>query len=99
MNKVITHGRSLIEQKALLVINLKDELRRTTEHFSKLNELSTIGQREAEIAFKERLFVVQSEFAETKKNISDQYEHIIEQKDEQMRKFMIEIEKYMVDKK
>lgn len=89
----------MLEQKASVVVNFKDELRRTTEHFNKVTEMQTIGQKEAEIAYKQRLFAIQQDFEERKRNTSEQYSHMIEQREADLAKFMAEAERYVKDKK
>jgi len=43
IQKIFDHGRRILEQKASVVVNFKDELRRTSEHFNKVSEMQTIG--------------------------------------------------------
>jgi hypothetical protein len=46
------HSHILIEEKAHLIHGIKDELKKTSEHFNKASELKDIGKREAEISYK-----------------------------------------------
>jgi hypothetical protein len=41
--KIIGHGTKIMEQKAPILLNMKDELRRTSEHYNKVNEMQSIG--------------------------------------------------------
>ena len=47
MNKIINHGSTLLLEKGALLLGMKDELRRTSEHYNKVNEMQSIGKREA----------------------------------------------------
>ena len=58
MHNLLGHGKKLINDKASVLLSMKDELRRTSEHFNKITELQLIGQREAEIAHKEKLYLI-----------------------------------------
>lgn len=89
----------MLEQKAAVVVNFKDELRRTSEHFNKVSEMQTIGQKEAEIVYKQRFFALQQDFEERKRNIGEQYSHMIEKREAELAKFMGEAERYVKDKK
>jgi hypothetical protein len=42
----------LIDEKAHLILGIKEEMRKTSEHFSKVSELKDIGKREAELQYK-----------------------------------------------
>ena len=99
IHQIFSHGQKLLDQKAAVIIHFKDELRRTSEHFNKVNEMQTIGQREAEMIYKEKLFQVQNDFEERKKNLTDQYDHLITKKEADLRKFMDDAERYVKDKK
>jgi hypothetical protein len=39
----MSHGTKIMEQKASILLNMKDELRRTSEHYNKVAEMQTIG--------------------------------------------------------
>lgn len=67
---------------------MKDELRRTSEHYNKMSEMQAIGQREAEMVYKEKLYAFQESFEERKKNMNEQYDHLLKFKDDELRKFM-----------
>jgi hypothetical protein len=69
MQKIISHGQTIMMEKAQLLLGMKDELRRTSEHFNKVSEMQTIGKREAEMKYKEQLYAIQESFEERKKNI------------------------------
>lgn len=56
------HGQILIEEKAHLIHGLKDELKKTSEHFNKADELALLGKREAEIEYKTALNEKQAEY-------------------------------------
>jgi hypothetical protein len=47
-----------MSQKASIILGFKDEIRRTTEHYNKVTEMQTIGKREAEIVYKEKLYAL-----------------------------------------
>jgi len=49
LNKIMFHSHILIEDKAHLLHDMKDELKKTSEHFNKASELKDIGKREAEM--------------------------------------------------
>ena len=49
--------------------------------------------------YKEKLFQVQNDFEERKKNLTDQYDHLITKKEADLRKFMDDAERYVKDKK
>ena len=84
---LMKHGQSLMSQKASIILGFKDEIRRTTEHYSKVTEMQTIGKREAEIAYKESLYAVQEEWETKRKNVTEQYDHILKVKEEELTKF------------
>ena len=48
---------------------MKDELRRTSEHFNKVTEMQSIGQREAEMNYKNQFYELQTRFEEKKRNV------------------------------
>ena len=52
ISKMMHHGQILIEEKAHLIHDLKDELKKNTEHVNKVIELKEMGKREAEINYK-----------------------------------------------
>lgn len=99
MNKIITHGSTLLHEKGGLLLSMKDELRRTSEHYNKVNEMQSIGKREAEMAYKEKVYRAQEVFDEKKKNMTEQYEHLLSGKEEDLRKFMADADKYITGKK
>lgn len=99
IQKIFEHGQKLLMQKASVVVNFKDELRRTSEHFNKVSEMQTIGQKEAEIIFKQKFVTMQMDFEERKKNICEQYEHLMAKKDADLSKFMADAERYVKEKK
>lgn len=99
MHRIMTHGHKLLEEKAAVILGMKDELRRTSEHYNKVTEMQTIGQREAEMKYKDKLYELQAQFEEKKRNLSEQYDHIIEQKDAEISKFVSEAQEYMKSKK
>lgn len=99
MQKIISHGQTIMMEKAQLLLGMKDELRRTSEHFNKVSEMQTIGKREAEMKYKEQLYAIQESFEERKKNIVEQYDHILEVKDGELKKFLADANKYISDKK
>jgi len=39
MLKIIKHGQTLMSEKAYLILGMKDEIRRTSEHFNKVTEM------------------------------------------------------------
>ena len=46
------HSHILIEDKAHLLHDMKEELKKTSEHFNKASELKDIGKREAEMQYR-----------------------------------------------
>ena len=42
-------------EKANLIHGIKDELKRTTEQFNKMNEMKEIGKKEAEFIYRKEL--------------------------------------------
>jgi hypothetical protein len=82
-----------------MILNFKDELRRTSEHFNRISEMHAIGSKEAELKYKEELYAVQEEFERRRKNMAEQYEHLIQAKEEEREKFMRDAEKYVKAKK
>lgn len=99
MLKLLKHGQSLMSQKASIILGFKDEIRRTTEHFNKVTEMQTIGKREAEIAYKERLYALQEEWEVKRKNVTEQYDHLLRIKEEELTKFKNDAQKYIGEKK
>lgn len=71
MHRIMTHGHKLLEEKAAVILGMKDELRRTSEHYNKVTEMQTIGQREAEMKYKDKLYELQAQFEEKKRNLSE----------------------------
>ncbi len=71
MLKLLKHGQTLMSQKASIILGFKDEIRRTTEHYNKVTEMQTIGKREAEIVYKEKLYAIQEEWDLKKKNVTE----------------------------
>ena len=61
--------------------------------------MQTIGKREAEIAYKERLYALQEEWEVKRKNVTEQYEHLLRIKEEELTKFKNDAEKYSGEKK
>jgi hypothetical protein len=86
-------------EKAYLILGMKDEIRRTSEHFNKVTEMQAMGKREAEMLYKQELYAMQEEFDLRKNNMVEQYEHLIKLKDEEIFKFGDECQKYIGDKK
>jgi hypothetical protein len=84
LSKMIHHGHILIEEKAHLIHGLKDELKKTSEHFNKITEMSDLGKREAEMQYKQTLNEKQIEYKNKMKNVKDQYEHLIACKEEEL---------------
>jgi hypothetical protein len=39
MLKIIKHGQTLMSEKASLILGMKDELRRTSDHYNKVTEM------------------------------------------------------------
>lgn len=78
---------------------MKDELRRTSEHYNKVSEMQSIGQREAEMQYKERLFALQDGYQERKVNIEEQYKHLVRGKEGDLKKFVEDGQKYVNAKK
>jgi hypothetical protein len=58
LKTLMKHGQTLMSQKAAIILGFKDEIRRTTEHYNKVTEMQTIGKREAEIVYKEKLYAI-----------------------------------------
>jgi hypothetical protein len=52
MLKIIKHGQTLMSEKASLILGMKDELRRTSDHYNKVTEMQSMGKREAEMQYK-----------------------------------------------
>jgi hypothetical protein len=52
MLKIIKHGQTLMTEKASLILGMKDEIRRTSEHYNKVTEMQAVGKREAEMVYK-----------------------------------------------
>ena len=78
LHKVIQHGQILIEEKAHMILGIKEEMRKTSEHFSKVTELKDMGKREAELHYKEQYNEKNKQFEKEIGNIREQYEHLIE---------------------
>ena len=55
ISKMMHHGQILIEEKAHMIHDLKDEIKKNSEHLNKVTELKEMGKREAEIAYKQLL--------------------------------------------
>ena len=64
-------------EKAYLILGMKDEIRRTSEHFNKVTEMQAMGKREAEMLYKQQLYALQEDFDLRKSNMVEQYEHLI----------------------
>ena len=73
LHKVIQHGQILIEEKAHLILGIKEEMKKTSEHFNKVNELKDMGKREAEIKYKEQYNEKHKQFEHEIGNIREQY--------------------------
>ncbi len=58
MLKIIKHGQTLMTEKAALILGMKDEIRRTSEHYNKVTEMQAIGKREAEMVYKQELYAL-----------------------------------------
>ena len=99
MLKIINHGQTLMKEKASLILGMKDEIRRTSEHYNKVTEMQAVGKREAEMVYKQELYALQEDFDQRKSNMVEQYEHLIRVKDEELFKFRVECEKYIIEKK
>eukprot|EP00347_Sterkiella_histriomuscorum_P016482 403353010 len=99
ISKMIFHGQILMEERAHLIHGLKDELKKTSEHFNKVSELKDMGKREAEMQYKFQLSQMQEEYENSMRNIKEQYSHLISGKDQELRKFIADAEKYTNDKK
>lgn len=82
-----------------MLLNFKDELRRTSEHYNRISEMHSIGSKEAELRYKEELYLVQEEFENRRKNMAEQYEHLIQAKEAESEKFMRDAEKYVKNKR
>lgn len=96
---MIFHGHILVEEKGHLIHDLKDELKKTSEHYNKISEMKDMGKREAELHYKQLLNDKQAEYKQTQRNIKDQYQHLLVTKEEQLKTFMREAESYTKDKK
>lgn len=62
ISKMIFHGQILMEERAHLIHGLKDELKKTSEHFNKVSEMKDMGKREAEMQYKHQLSQMQEEY-------------------------------------
>lgn len=71
ISKMIHHGQILIEEKAHLIHGLKDELKKTSEHYNKISEMKDMGKREAELQYKQALNQKQTDYKVTMKNIKE----------------------------
>lgn len=71
LNKMMFHGHILIEEKAHLIHGIKDELKKTSEHFNKATELKDMGKREAEMSYKLKLNEKQRDYENSLKNVTD----------------------------
>ena len=99
ISKMMFHGQVLIEEKAHLIHGLKNELRKTSEHFNKFTELKEMGKREAEMQYKMTVNERQAEYEANKKNLEEQYEHLLASKDDELKKFMDDATRYTMNKK
>lgn len=45
-------------EKASLILGMKDEIRRTSEHYNKVTEMQAVGKREAEMVYKQELYAL-----------------------------------------
>lgn len=61
--------------------------------------MQTIGKREAEIAYKERLYALQEEWEVKRRNVTEQYEHLLRIKEDELTKFKNDAQKYIGEKK
>lgn len=99
ISKMIFHGQILMEEKAHLIHGIKDELKKTSEHYNKLTEMQDMGRREAELQYRMILNEKKNEYKQASKNVKEQYEHLIKAKDEELQKFMNDANKYTQEKK
>ena len=61
--------------------------------------MQTIGKREAEIAYKERLYALQEEWEVKRRNVTEQYEHLLRIKEDELTKFKNDAQNYIGEKK
>ena len=61
--------------------------------------MKELGKREAEFQYKNLVNEKLNEYKQSMKNIKDQYDHLIEQKEAQFKKFIDEANSYTVSKK
>jgi hypothetical protein len=61
-----------------LILDIKDELLKNSEHLNKVSELKDMGKREAELSYKEQFNERQAIFKSEIKNLKEQYEHLID---------------------
>ena len=78
---------------------MKDELRRTSEHFNKVSEMSHMGEKEAEMRYKARLMEVKEDHQMRQEEIEREEERKIREKEGEIKRFMEESNKYFKDKK
>lgn len=82
-----------------MILGIKEEMRKTSEHFSKVTELKDMGKREAELHYKEQYNERNKQFEKEIGNIREQYEHLIESKTQELQRFLDDASKYTVEKK
>lgn len=78
------HSHILIEDKAHLLHDMKDELKKTSEHFNKASELKDIGKREAEMQYKREYNRSVQGHEQAMKNMQEQYEHLMGNKESEL---------------
>lgn len=65
------HSHILIEDKAHLLHDMKEELKKTSEHFNKATELKDIGKREAEMQYRQEYNRSLQEYEQNMANMKD----------------------------
>lgn len=85
--KIMQHGHILIREKAHLIHGLNAQLKKTSEHSNKITEMRELGKREAEFEYKCVLNEKQAQHKSGIKNLKDQYEHLLNEKEYQYSQF------------
>lgn len=96
---MLTHSHLLIEEKASIIHKLKETIARNTDINSKINEMKELGKQEAELEYKKQFAEQLKEHRQEVRNVTEQYEHILEGKTSELHRFTEEFKTYHKQKK
>ena len=96
---MLTHSHLMIEEKASIIHQLKETIARNSDMANRINEMKELGKQEAEFEYKKQFSDQLKEHKQELRNVTAQYEHLLETKRAELQKFSDEFKRYHRQKK